>query len=64
MEQQKNPDGTEMDIYYNQVHFGPDVIECLRKVGYLPPAHAVEFKNLFEDYNKQTGKQSRSSSNW
>jgi len=44
--------GDAVSITYNQLHFGPDVINCLKQTGYMPPAHSNEFIALAEDLLK------------
>jgi hypothetical protein len=52
IEQNKSLTGDEVSITFNQLHFGPDVINCLKKTGYMPPAHSNEFIALVEDLLK------------
>lgn len=53
IEQNKSKDGTEVSITYNQLHIGPDLIDCLKKTGYMPPMHCSEYISLMSDYSKQ-----------
>jgi hypothetical protein len=53
IEQNKSLDGESVSISYNQLHIGPDMIECLKKTGYLPPMHGNEFTALVDDLLKQ-----------
>jgi hypothetical protein len=53
IEQNKSNDGESISISYNQLHIGPDMIECLKKTGYIPPLHGNEFTALVDDLLKQ-----------
>ena len=41
-----------MTITFNQLHIGPDVIECLKKTGYMAPMHCNEYIALIDDLLK------------
>lgn len=54
IEQNRAGDGESVSITFNQLHLGPDVINCLKQTGYMPPAHGHEFIALVEDLLKQS----------
>ena len=49
IEQNKNMDGTEVAISFNQFHIGPDMLRCLRQTGYMPPQHTSEYVAQIND---------------